>query len=155
MIKGGSMFAPQRILVPTDFSTYSENALKHAMDIAKQNKSRIILLHVLDDGFTQCTAEYCIDDETYKTTLNKIINNASTKLKQEVQKITGYDDVEIEQELRRGVPSEEILKAQEENNIHLIVIASHGQTGILKNLIGSVASKITKRATCPVLLIRS
>jgi len=38
-IKGGSMFAPQRILVPTDFSTYSENALKHAMDIAKQNKS--------------------------------------------------------------------------------------------------------------------
>ena len=56
------MFAPKKILVPTDFSVYADNALKQAIDIAKQNKAKIYLFHVIDDGFQQCAVDYCIDE---------------------------------------------------------------------------------------------
>jgi nucleotide-binding universal stress UspA family protein len=63
--------------------------------------------------------------------------------------------MEIVYDVRRGIPYEEILKEQEEKGIDLIVIASHGKTGILKNLLGGVVDKVVKRAKCQVLLVRS
>ena len=149
------MFAPQRILVPTDFSVYSDNALKQALDIAKQNKAKIFLLHVVDDGIRQCAVDYCLDEQAFQSIIKESIKNAQDKLHQEAQKIAGSDNVEISYEAIRGVPYEEILKEQEAKNIDLIVIASHGKTGILKNLMGSVVDKITRRAKCQVLLVRS
>ena len=56
------MFAPKKILVPTDFSVYADNALKQAIDIAKQNKAKIYLFHAIDDGFQQCAVDYCLDE---------------------------------------------------------------------------------------------
>lgn len=150
------MFAPKRILVPTDFSVYADNALKQAIDIAKQNKSKIILFHVIDDGFRQCAADYCINESDVQRILKESVKNAQDKLHQQVKKITDSDaDVEIEYDAKRGIPYEEILEKQEEKKIDLIVIASHGRTGILKNLMGGVVDKITKRAKCQVLLVRS
>ena len=149
------MFAPKRILVPTDFSVYSDNALREAVDIAKQNKAKIFLLHVVDDGIRQCAVDYCLDEEAFQAILKESQENALDKLRQEAEKIAGSDNVEIEYEAIRGIPYEVILKEQEENNIDLIVIASHGKTGILKNLLGSVVDKVSKRAKCQVLLVRS
>jgi nucleotide-binding universal stress UspA family protein len=149
------MFAPKKILVPTDFSVYADNALKQALDIAKQNKSKIFLLHVIDDGFQQCTIDYCLDEGTVQGVLKESVKNAQEKLRQEVKKITDSANLEIAYEAKRGIPSEEILKEQEEKKIDLIVIASHGKTGILKNLTGSVVDKVTKRAKCQILLVRS
>lgn len=149
------MFAPKKILVPTDFSVYSDNAIKQAIDIAKQNKAKIFLLHVVDDGFQQCAVDYCLNEGTVQSVLKESIKKAQDKLHQEVKKITDSDNVEIVYEAKRGIPYEEILKEQEEKNIDLIVIASHGKTGILKNLMGSVVDKVTRRAKCQVLLIRS
>ena len=149
------MFAPKKILVPTDFSVYSDNALKQALDIAKQNKAKIFLLHVVDDGIRQCAADYCLNEEAFQSIIKESVKNAQDKLHQEAQKIAGSDNVEISYEAIRGVPYEEILKEQEAKNIDLIVIASHGKTGILKNLMGSVVDKVTRRAKCQVLLVRS
>jgi nucleotide-binding universal stress UspA family protein len=150
------MFAPKNILVPTDFSVYADNALKQAIDIAKRNKSKIILFHVIDDGFQQCSVDYCIDEGSVQKILKESMKNAQDKLQQEVKKIADSNSgIDIICDAKRGIPYEEILKEQEEKNSDLIVIASHGKTGILKNLMGSVVDKITKRAKCPVLLIRS
>ena len=55
------MFSPKKILVPTDFSVYADNALKQAIDVAKQNKAKIYLFHVIDDGFQQCAVDYCLN----------------------------------------------------------------------------------------------
>ncbi|MHB8139622.1 MAG: universal stress protein, partial [Smithellaceae bacterium] len=63
--------------------------------------------------------------------------------------------IEIVFDTARGIPYEEILKEQEAKGIDLIVIASHGKTGILKNLLGGVVDKVMKRAKCQVLLVRS
>jgi nucleotide-binding universal stress UspA family protein len=150
------MFAPKKILVPTDFSVYADNALKQAIDIAKQNKAKIYLFHVIDDGFQQCAVDYCMDEGDVQKIYKDSIKNAKDKLQQEAEKITdNYSSIEIVYDTKRGVPYEEILKEQEAKGIDLIVIASHGKTGILKNLMGSVVDKVVKRAKCQVLLVRS
>jgi nucleotide-binding universal stress UspA family protein len=150
------MFAPKKILVPTDFSAYADNALKQAIDIAKQNKAEIYLLNVIDDGFQQCAVDYCLDEGTVQKVLKDSVKSAKEKLQQEAKKVTdSKSSIEIVYDARRGIPYEEILKEQEEKGIDLIVIASHGKTGILKNLLGSVVDKIMRRAKCPVLLVRS
>jgi universal stress protein A len=150
------MFAPKKILVPTDFSDYSDNALKQAIDIARQNKAKIYLFHVIDDGFQQCAVDYCLDEGSVQKIYKDSIKNAKDKLQQEAKTITDkHSSIEIVYDTRRGIPYEEILKEQEEKDIDLIVIASHGKTGILKNLLGGVVDKIIKRAKCQVLLVRN
>jgi len=150
------MFKPKNILVPTDFSVYADNALKQALDIAKQNKARIYLFHVIDDGFQQCTVDYCVNEATVQKIYKESEKNANEKLQQEAKKVTENDaNVEIIYDTRRGIPYEEILKEQEDKGIDLIVIASHGKTGILKNLLGGVVDKVIKRAKCQVLLVRN
>lgn len=150
------MFAPKNILVPTDFSVYADNALKQAIDIAKQNKAKIFLFHVIDDGFQQCSVDYCINESDVQRILKESQASAQDKLQQEAKKVAaGASDIEIVYDAKRGIPYEEILKEQEEKKIDLIVIASHGKTGILKNLLGGVVDKVMKRAKCPVLLVRN
>lgn len=150
------MFEPKNILVPTDFSVYADNALKQAIDLAKQYKARIFLLHVIDDGFQQCAVDYCLDQGSVQKILKESIKNAEDKLQEEVKKI-GDDNTEIEIvcDAIRGIPYEEIIKEQEDKGIDIIVISSYGKTGILKNLLGSVVDKVMKRAKCPVLLVRN
>jgi nucleotide-binding universal stress UspA family protein len=150
------VFAPKNVLVPTDFSAYADNALKQAMDIAKQNNAKIHLLHVIDDGFQQCAVDYCLNEGAVQSILKDSIKNVKEKLQQKAMIITDSNSsIEIVYDARRGIPYEEILKEQEEKGVDLIVIASHGKTGILKNLIGGVVNKVMKRAKCQVLLVRS
>jgi len=150
------MFAPKKILVPTDFSVFADNALKQAIDIAKQNKSKIYLLHVIDDGFQQCAIDYCLDESIVQKVLKDSIKKATEKLQQEAKKINDdHSSIEIVYDAKRGIPYEEIIKEQEEKGIDLIVIGSHGKTGILKNLLGGVVDKVIKRAKCQVLLVRN
>lgn len=116
----------------------------------------IYLFHVIDDGFQQCAADYCVDEGTVQKIYKDSIKNAKDKLQQEAEKITdNHSSIEIVYDTKRGVPYEEILKEQAAKGIDLIVIASHGKTGILKNLLGGVVDKIVKSAKCQVLLVRS
>ncbi|HOW56514.1 MAG TPA: universal stress protein [Smithellaceae bacterium] len=150
------MFTPKNILVPTDFSVYADNALKQALDLARQFKAKIHLLHVIDDGFQQCAIDYCLDESVVQKVNSNSIKSAKEKLHKEVKKITdNHTNVEIIYDVIRGIPYEEIVKEQEDKGIDLIVIASHGKTGILKNLLGGVVDKVIKKAKCQVLLIRS
>jgi nucleotide-binding universal stress UspA family protein len=150
------MFAPKKILVPTDFSVYADNALKQAIDIAKQNKSTIYLFHAIDDGFQQCAADYCLNEGDVRKIYKDSVESAMDKLQQEAKKISDSQaGIEIVFDTARGIPYEEIIKEQEAKGIDLIVIASHGKTGILKNLLGGVVDKVMKRAKCQVLLVRS
>ena len=149
------MFAPKSILVPSDFSEFSDRALQKAIDMAKEYKSRIYLLHVIDEGLQQCVADYCLTEEVMRKM--EMEDRAATRqrLEQQIGRIPDAAGLDISYEIRKGYPAEEILKDQEEKNPDLIVIASHGRTGLLHNLMGSTTDKVLKRATCPVLLVRS
>jgi universal stress protein A len=147
------MFAPKAILVPTDFSEYSDRAIKQAVDIAEQNNAKIYLLHVVD-RLQQCAIDYCIPVETMMKVQSDSEKEASRKMQDEAKKITQIKKMDVTFDVKSGVPFEEILKEQQERKADLIVIASHGRTGIIKSLIGSVADKVMREAKCPVLLVR-
>ena len=149
------MFAPRKILVPTDFSEHSDSALAQAVDIARQYKSTIYLLHVLG-VVRQCVADYCMSPELLEDVRKEAMRFAREMIRAQIEKIGTPSDIEIIPDIREGTPPhEEILKAQKERDIDLIVIASHGKTGVLHHLMGSVTDKVTRSAECPVYLVRS
>lgn len=147
------MFSPKKILVPTDFSEFSDNALQHAVDIARQFKSRIYLLHVV--GIVRiCSADYCLDNEMVNYIEKNSFEYSKEMMKKQIKKTSKTEDIKFFTDVRKGVPYEEILEEQKAKKADLIVIASHGRTGLLGHFIGSVAEKVSRSAKCPVLLVR-
>ena len=147
------MFTPKSILVPTDFSEFSDRAVLQAADIAEQNNAKIFLLHVVDK-LQQCAIDYCIPIETMMKVQSDSEKEAAKKMREEAEKILKTKNIDLVFDVKAGIPYEEILKEQQERKADLIVIASHGRTGLLRTLIGSVAERVMREAKCPVLLVR-
>jgi nucleotide-binding universal stress UspA family protein len=147
------MFSPKSILVPTDFSEYSDKALQNAIDIAKQFKGKIYLLHVIG-----IVIPYMVDYSLDPRILNQVENASETTskkmLRDQLAKFPDSKSIELIADIRRGVHYVEISNYQQEKKIDLIVISSHGKTGLLSHLIGSVAEKVVRSAKCSVLLVR-
>ncbi|MEN6475355.1 MAG: universal stress protein [Syntrophaceae bacterium] len=148
------MFEPKKILVPTDFSASSDKAMQEAIDIAEKYHSKVYVLHVVDKGVQQCAADYCLPNDVFEQFEHESVNASTQKMKQEVSKMNHADAVEISFDVKKGVPYDEILNEQQQNDIDLIVMASHGRTGISRFMLGSVADKVVKKANAPVLLVR-
>jgi universal stress protein A len=146
------MFQPRKILVPTDFSNDSNAALRMALSIAATYQARIFLLHVISK---QSLADYCLDQNLVDRFLNESIVFSNEKLQEVIDKNQQRGNIKVIPDIRNGQPYEEILKEASDRKIDLIVIASHGKTGLQKYFIGSVTEKVMKEAKCPVLLIRS
>ena len=147
------MATTKKILVPTDFSKFSDNALKQAVEMAKQNKAKIYLLHVIG-VVQQCAVDYCMDQQTVDSLNKQLIKASEDMMQKQIKKVVNSKDVEIIPYIVNGTPYHEIIKEQEDKKIDLIVIATHGQSGIIEHLLGSVAEKVSKHAKCPVLLVR-
>ncbi|HVN24322.1 MAG TPA: universal stress protein, partial [Syntrophorhabdales bacterium] len=145
------MLRPTKILVPTDFSEYSDKALKQALDIATQYKAKVFVLHVIHEQITQCVYDYCLPTAEVQRAEEQLMASAKQNLQKQLEKFPAAKEVEVTADVRKGHPSEEILKEEEEKGIDLIVIASLGQTGLRKYLIGSIARNVLKGAKCPVL----
>jgi len=147
------MLKPTKILVPTDFSEYSDRALRQALDIAKQYGAQVYVLHVLREEF------YRFDDlgniaDTWQVMENSRLAKTKENLQKQLDKFPQAKEVEVNADIRRGLHYEAILEEAEQKGIDLIVIASLGQSGIAKYLIGSVARNVLKGAKCPVLLTK-
>jgi universal stress protein A len=148
------MLKPTKILVPTDFSEYSNKALSQAIDIAKQYNAKVFLIHVVEEHTIQTVDEYSIGIEVVQELEGKILGLAKEKMQKQYAKFYQDKSIEIITNIRIGVSYEEILKEEQDKNIDLIVIASLGRTGISKYLLGSVARNVLKGAKCPVLLTK-
>jgi nucleotide-binding universal stress UspA family protein len=148
------MFKPKKILVPTDFSDHSAKALERALDIAKQNNSELIMLHVIQQDVQSCTVDYCFSEDEMERLEKNMLEGAKDLLHKELARFPLAREVKISTEVLQGVPYEEILKFQVQNSVDLIVIASHGRSGITKYFLGSVSSNVLKGAKCEVLLVK-
>ena len=135
------MFA--RILVPTDFSAPSEAALAYGRELANQFDAALHLMHVAENPFLRAVA---MD--------RRALEEAAVRRLQE--RLT-------EAERRRGSvaiveqsdePANEILRYAESANIELIVMGTHGRTGLARVVMGSVAEAVVRRAPCPVLTVK-
>ncbi len=149
------MLMPTKILVPTDFSEYSDKALRQAFDIAKQYKATVYVLHVIHEKMSDRLDDYGI---TYPAHVEEIerrmIEGAGSRLKDQIGKFPQAEELEVVSEVVIGDTSESILEAEASKGIDLIVIASLGRTGMAKYLIGGVARNVLKGAKCPVLLTK-
>jgi len=152
------MLMPTKILVPTDFSGYSDKALQQALDIAVEYKAKVYVLHVVHERIQRALTDDYSDITITPRVLQKyeksLVKEAKNKLRKQIGKFPQSKEVEVISEVTSGIPAEEILRVQEEKDIDLIVIASLGRTGIARYLIGGVARNVLKGAKCPVLLTK-
>ncbi len=148
------MLMPTKILVPTDFSQYSDRALAQAIDIAQEYKAQVYVLHVVSEKIGHSIDDYGLTPRSIKQMETKMINGARKKLQKEIAKFPQVNSLEIFGEVVMGNPAEMIINTQKEKKIDLIVISSLGQAGLAKYLLGSVARNVLKGSTCPVLLTK-
>jgi nucleotide-binding universal stress UspA family protein len=148
------MKAPQRILVPTDFSQYADKAIEEALMLAKQFQSEMYLLHVVED-IQQCAVDYCLAQELVDQFRSSSVNASKEKLQGAIKQNAEAEGIRVTANVRIGSPYEEILKEAQEKNIDLIVIATHGKTGFMHHLMGSVAERVSKGAKCGVMLVKA
>jgi universal stress protein A len=146
------MLKPTKILVPTDFSQYSDRAFQQALDIARQYKAKVFVLHAIQEDILRCGGDYCFSNELVKQVHAGALAAAEEKMQQQLGKFPEVKEIEVVSDIRNGLPYEAILEEAKERRIDLIVIASLGQSGLAKYLIGSVARNVLKGAKCPVLL---
>lgn len=145
------IFNFKNILISTDFSNYSLETADYAIDIARRYGARLHLLHVIVKS-PPILAIRTLDLSEEK--INKQLNlEAGKSLDKVVARLKEKTDVEIVAAISRGPAYQEIVSYAEKNDIDLIVIATHGFTGLLHTLIGSVAEKVIRYARCPVLVI--
>ena len=137
------------ILVPFDFSPPSAQALKYAAALARQFGAKITLLNVVQPIATPDFAYYPVMMESDKV---------MTQIKRELEQVPvsqGVDSTLIEKVLvRNGVPFHEIAGAAESLKADLIVISTHGYTGLKHILLGSTTERVVRHAHCPVLVVR-
>lgn len=140
----------KQILVPIDFSAYSECALKVAALIAKKNNSEIHLLHMLEVPTQMNDA---ITGGTGIPEVMLFIQKANEMLDQLTNK-NFLQGITITQHVKFERAFEGILSYSKKNNIDLIVMGSHGVSGIEEILVGSNTEKVVRLSKCPVLVIK-
>jgi len=147
------MLKPTKILVPTDFSEYSDRALRQALDIARQYGATVYILHVLREEMYHFEELGNIAD-AWQIMEDSRLARARENLQKQLGKFPQAKEVEVIADIRRGLHYEAILEEASQRAIDLIVIASLGQSGIAKYLIGSVARNVLKGSKCPVQLTK-
>lgn len=139
------------ILYPTDFSKGARAAMDHAISLAKDYDAKLILLHVVEDI---PIAEWYIPSAL---SVASLMEDLKTSAMQEIQKWVAEVAAhvkDVEKMVVNGVPFVEIIGAAREKKADLIVIGTHGRTGIDHILFGSTAEKVVRKASCPVLTVR-
>jgi len=147
------MFPVEKILCPVDFSEHSLYALQTATEMAAKFSAKLYLMHVLTPVPIMPTSPHPVDFDVpgYQKELEK---NAQKNLDELLKnKIPG--DVQAEKVLKLGSPAHEINKFAEDEQLDLVVVSTHGHTGLQHLVFGSVAEKIIRHAHCPVLTLRS
>ncbi len=145
------MYSVKKILVPIDFSDFSINALRYAVNFAEHFKSKIILVYVVEP------AVYPADFSMGQVSIPAMDVDMTNRAREELTKLAKSEFmgiVETEIIIKSGKPFVEIIETASEKDIDLIIIATHGHTGVEHLLFGSTAEKVVRKAPCPVLTLR-
>jgi nucleotide-binding universal stress UspA family protein len=146
------MLRIKRILVPTDFSACSEQAVKYASELALSMNAKVYVLHVAEhssDGGDPDSNKYMIPEyiSEIERSMKERLNGITSELKAK-----GLD---AEPLLLAGRAYADIVRTAGELAVDLIVIATHGRTGFTHLVVGSTAEKVVRLSTCPVLTVKS
>jgi universal stress protein A len=135
----------KRILFPTDFSHTGDAALAFATSLAKESDGRLIIVHVQEAPLAYGGGEmyYGIPEPSTDELMNMLHDVKPTD-----------SSVPVEYRLVTGDPADAVVRLAEDDEVDLIVLGSHGRTGLTRLLMGSVAEAIVRKAHCPVLVYK-
>lgn len=141
------------ILLPTDFSECASYALSYAAAFARESGASIICVHVIEPvvptvGYSGVTEPLPMAD------ISEQLEESATR---ELPKIAEHEEcagLNVEEVIGRGDAASEIVRVAKERKVDLIVISSHGRTGLGRMLFGSTAEHVVRHAPCPVLVVK-
>ena len=141
------------ILLPTDFSECAQHAVPVAAGLARAFEARLVCLHVVEPvmpavGWTPVAEPLPITD------IGEQLEDSAAR---ELPKIAGCEDcagLDVEDVIAHGEAAAEIVRVARERGVDLIVISSHGRTGLGRILFGSTAESVVRHAHCPVLVVK-
>jgi universal stress protein A len=134
-----------KILFPTDFSAFGQEALRWATALARDTGATLIIAHVEEPPMAYGGGEMYFPAE----------EGNRDELRRALVKIVPADSgVPFEHKLLVGDPASAIVEAAEQENADLIVLGTHGRTGLTRLLMGSVAESVVRNAKCPVLTVK-
>lgn len=139
----------KRIVVPVDFTNFSSRAADYAVMLARRFKARIVLVHVIEP-FT-----YDINESMWVVDHYTALKAIGDRLLTQQQKVLGKKGVTAQAVLLQGRPSYEIVEEARKRRADLIVMGTHGRTGLEHVVLGSVAERVVRLAACPVLTVGS
>lgn len=139
------MMTYHKILFATDFSPASEAALEHAGAIARDSGATLLIVHVEEIPALYPGGEMVfLQPDAPNAVVRRMLDD-----------VPAPAGVRCERLLTMGVPAEDIVKLADEHRADLIVIGTHGRTGLARVLMGSVAELVMRRAHCPVLTVKA
>ena len=136
------------ILVPTDGSAASEGAVDHAIELAKQYDATLHALYVVDTGaYSSMEVGSDIVIEALQEEGNQAVDRVANRAEDA--------EVAVETSVRTGIAHRSIVEYVSEEEIDLVVMGTHGRTGVGRFLLGSVAEKVVRTADAPVMTVRA
>ena len=141
-----------KILVPVDYSKCSLAGLQYAIEFAKKVAARLIVLHVVDLGPQLMTDGYGVYDlSPYKEAAAR----ASERQMRAFMRRVNFGSVSFETSAVAEFCPEGIYRAAKKDKVDLVIMSTHGRTGLKHILIGSIAERVVRRAPCPVIVVPS
>lgn len=143
----------QRIMVPLDGSELAHRALPIALEMAKQSAGTVVLVQVVHVSYGALPEAYVATPDLYNDIYEQARADATATLQQAAAE-TAAAGVKTETVLLEGEPASELVDYEATGNIDLVVMSTHGRTGLARFVYGSVAERILRHGTKPILLNR-
>jgi len=144
--------ATRRILHATDFSKASARALNETVKLAKQNRAELLIVHVIEP--TPYVAGEEFGGEEIYIKLEDMAKQDSEVSMSKLLRRLKKSNIKAQGLILKGSAHDQIVKAAKSKKADMIVIGTHGRTGLSKLFMGSVAGKVVSLATCPVVTVR-
>lgn len=141
------------IVHPTDFSRASTPAFKRAVELAKDNRAQLVVVHVLAPAAPVMMADGYVSPKVYEE-MEAAARAAAQKELRKLSDRAKRSGVRVRPLLLEGLTHERIVQAARSRKADLLVIGTHGRTGFARFFLGSVASRVLAIAPCPVLTVR-
>jgi nucleotide-binding universal stress UspA family protein len=143
----------RKILLPTDFSGCANYALPYAAAIARATKATIICVHVVEPmvpavGYSGLSEPMPIAD------ISEQLEDSAERELPQVAECEDFNGLNVEEVIVHGDAAAEIVRVASEHEVDLIVVSSHGRTGLGRIIFGSTAEAVVRHAGCPVLVVK-
>lgn len=139
----------RKILIPFDFSDHSRHALRWGVSLAKQYGAKMLLLHVIPEVLEEASARESASEQ--------LVIDLTADIEAQLQDISHQEMREggsMQAKVVDGKPAEEILRVAHEEAVDLIIMGTHGRTGLPHLLLGSTAEAVVRGAPCPVFTVK-